>query len=113
MNKPDRQKTTKSGKYDDLIPLDIATVHKVVLLIHLPACVNIPIAKISLTSPFEINVPTKDLSPVETKSSFVLVVGTFDSNNSLIVTICSILFMHFLFIFVFNFHLFIYIVSRS
>ena len=108
MNKPDRQNTTKSGKYDYLIPLYIATVYKAVLLIHLAACVNIPIAKISLTSPFEINVPTKDLSSVETKSSFVLVVGTFDSNNFLIVTICS----NFLYIsysfFVFNFHLFIH-----
>ena len=39
------------------------------------------ITKISLTSSIDTNVPTKDLLAVETKSSFALVVGTFEEQN--------------------------------
>ena len=40
---------------------------------------NDNIAKISLTSPIDINVPTRVLlTAVETKSSFVLMAGTFE-----------------------------------
>ena len=40
--------------------------------------ISIPVAKISLTSPTDVYVPTTVLLAVETKSSFVPVVGTFE-----------------------------------
>jgi hypothetical protein len=48
------------------------------------------IAKISVTSPIVINVPTRELLATETKSSFVSLPGNFNNKNSVCKQISSL-----------------------